>query len=490
MLETLGSSLQDFALNIRLVDVLDVALISVVFYLVINWLIRSISRRTLIGLTVLLIIYMLARISGMYLTELLIQALFVIILIALVVVFQSDIRRTVDRIGNWRFFSNNETNSQASQATDILTEASSSMAENKTGALIVIRGQESWDRHIEGGIPIKGQISTELLHSIFNPTAPGHDGAVLLDGDNIVRFGVHLPLSKNIGENFPGGTRHAAALGISEHCDAFVVVVSEERGTISIAHHGTLTELDSTSELKNLLDDFWQEHYQSQDSTFIEGWKLKNLQTAIASITLAGILWFAFAYQSGTVYRTFSVPIEYRNLQSSNIVVEDSLPMQARVTIAGPEQAFRALDPSNLVITFNLNDEDLYSNELFITENDINLSNDLQLYDVDPRILNISAQEVEQMQRPIKVTMSGTLSSELELTSVEAEPEVVTLTVPTGTIIEDSIATEPIDLSEIDESTELKRDILLPSGVTLPEGESQEIVISIEVREKDNTSNS
>ncbi|PAU93088.1 TIGR00159 family protein [Aliifodinibius salipaludis] len=487
MIETLGSSLQDFAYNVRIVDILDVALISVVFYLLINWLIRSLSKRTLIGFSTLFVIYLIARLSGMYLTELLIQALFIVILIGMVVVFQSDIRRIVDSVGNWNFFMKNDPPSDSRTATNIIAEAASKMAYNKTGALIVIRGKENWDRHIDGGIALDGQLSTSLLYSIFNPTAPGHDGAVLLEGNNIVRFGTHLPLSRNMGENFEGGTRHAAALGISEQCDALVVVVSEERGTISVAQSGLLKTLESRSELKRILDDFWEKHYQSEDTSIINGWKQRNIQTAIASLVIAGMLWFAYAYQSGTVYRSFSIPIEYRNLQNSSMMVQDSLPMQAQVTLAGPEQAFRALDPSTLVITFDVNEENLNSGKFPITENVINIPNEFRLYDANPQSLEITAQEVEQLQIPVHIAMSDTLSDQLELLSISAKPETVTVAVPKGNTVPDSIATESIDLSDIEESMKITKDLLLPLGLRLSEDETQEIVISIEVREKDNT---
>ena len=486
MLESFVSNFQDFVLNVRIVDILDVALISVVFYLIINWLIQSISRRTLTGFSILLAIYIFARLSGMYLTELLIQALFIVILIALVVIFQSDIRRIVDRIGSWNFFTNNNTLSYSNNATNIITEAASGMGENKTGALIVIRGKENWDRHIDGGIPLDGKLSIPLLYSIFNPTAPGHDGAVLLEGDKIVRFGTHLPLSKRLGKNFSGGTRHAAALGISEYCDALVIVVSEESGTISVAQSGTLNKMDSTSELKNTLDNFWNEHYLSQNSTLIDSFKKRNLRTAIASVVLAGILWFAFAYQSGTIYRSFSVPIEYRNLQTSNATVQDSLPIQARVTLSGPEQAFRTMDPSDLVISFDLSNENIPSDELLITENNINLSNDFRLYDVNPKSLDISTQKVIQAQIPIRVPVSGTLSDQLELTSINPVPELVTISIPSGNTIPDSIATKSVDLSDIKESSKVTKELLLPMGITLFEDTPKEIAISIDVREKDN----
>lgn len=484
MLETLGSGLQEFVRNVRIVDILDVALISFVLYLLINWLMRSISRRTLLGFSLLFIVYIVARLSGMYLTELLIQGLFIVILIGLVVVFQSDIRRIVDRIGNWDFFSQNKASSYSNSATDIIAEAVSRMANEKVGALVVIRGEESWDRHIDGGIKMEGELSIPLLRSIFNPTAPGHDGAVLVEGDKIVRFGTHLPLSKNMGENFAGGTRHAAALGLSERSDALIIVASEERGTISIAQNGVLTELDSTSELKNILDNFWNEHYQKKDSSFTNGWKKRNIRTAIASITLATVLWFAFAYQSGTVYRSYSVPIEYRNLETNEEIVKESLPMQTQVTLAGSEQAFRSLDPTELVITFNLEEENLTSEELIITENHIELSNDLQLYDVNPRALEIETKDVKQVTLPITVPTTGRLPDQLELAEINTDPDSITVNVQQNTEIPDSLTTEPIALSEIEESTELERPLVLPSGVNLPQEVSGNITVSIKVREK------
>lgn len=482
MLEAIGSTLQDFVLNVRIVDILDMGLISVVFYLLLNWLIRSLSRRTLFGFTILFVIYVFARLTGMYLTELLIQTLFIVILIGLVVVFQSDIRRIVDRIGNLSFFNNEESSSYSNTATDIITEATSRMANNRIGALIVIRGKESWERHIDGGIELNGQLTIPLLYSIFNPEAPGHDGAVLLEGDKVVRFGVHLPLSKNMSESHAGGTRHAAALGISEHCDALVIVVSEERGTISLAQDGRLIPLDSNSDLKTRLDEFWNEHYKLQDSTLIDWWKRRNLRTALASVSLAIALWFTFAYPSGTLYRTYSVPIEYRNLQTSNIAVVDSLPMEARVTLLGSEQAFRSLDPSELVISFNLEEETPTSNELSITQNNLNLSNDLELYDVTPKKLKIKT--VRQIQRPVKIATLGNLPGSLEISELTADPKSVTLIASREIPIPDSIATETVDLSSIDQSITITKDLFIPKGVTLPAGSPQKVSISIKVRKK------
>ncbi|MGK7368940.1 MAG: diadenylate cyclase, partial [Candidatus Halalkalibacterium sp. M3_1C_030] len=298
MFQNILNSLHDFLINVRIADIIDVALISVFFYLILNWLRQSTSRQSIIGITSLFGLYVLARLTEMYLTELLIEALFAVILIGIVVVFQSDIRRLFERIGSWSIFWKNSHNPFDNRTTNIITEAVAKMAEKKTGALVVLKGKESIDRHIHGGITLNGKVSIPLLHSIFNPKAPGHDGAVLLEGEHITRFGAHLPLSTKLDKISGGGTRHAAALGLAEQCDALVVVVSEERGTISIAKNGTIRELESANRLKGILDEHWKTQLEGEESAFKNWWRSRDLGTAIASVALAGIFWFAFAYQT------------------------------------------------------------------------------------------------------------------------------------------------------------------------------------------------
>ena len=109
--------------------------------------------------------------------------------------------------------------------------------------------REPIESHVEGGIALDGRLSEPLLLSLFDPSSPGHDGAVILRGAQIERFAVHLPLSVNRAALGPGGTRHAAALGLSERCDAICIVVSEERGTVSVARDGLLRVLARPQDL-------------------------------------------------------------------------------------------------------------------------------------------------------------------------------------------------------------------------------------------------
>jgi len=130
------------------------------------------------------------------------------------------------------------------------------LAAGKIGALMVLPGREPLERHLDGGVYLDGRISEPLLISLFDPATPGHDGAVVLRANQISRFGVHLPLSTDWDQLTGMGTRHAAALGLSERSDALCLVVSEERGTVSLAHGGRLVPIAGPEKLSAALDDF------------------------------------------------------------------------------------------------------------------------------------------------------------------------------------------------------------------------------------------
>ena len=188
---------------------------------------------------------------------------------------------------------------------------------------------------------VNGQISLPLIYSIFHPASPGHDGAVVLEGPRIERLGVHLPLSKNLAEIGDGGTRHAAALGLSERTDALVIVISEERGTISVAEHGRLTRIQP-AQLKPLLERRHQPHPPTPEPSD-SSWRLRNIVWKAVSLLLAVVLWLLFARQVETVQRTYIMPIEYRNAPAGYRIKEQGA-NRVEVTLSGSERAFSLLD--------------------------------------------------------------------------------------------------------------------------------------------------
>jgi DNA integrity scanning protein DisA with diadenylate cyclase activity len=167
------------------------------------------------------------------------------------------------------------------------------LAKEKTGALIVIRGNDPLERHMNGGIPLDGQLSEPLLRSIFDSHSPGHDGAVLIEQNRVTRFAVHLPLSKDLQQLAHVGTRHSAALGLAELADALCLVVSEERGTVSTAENGRLRKMDTLQELGAVIQRFLETKFppEPQKAIPIQFFR-RNWLAKLFSIILAVGFWY------------------------------------------------------------------------------------------------------------------------------------------------------------------------------------------------------
>ncbi len=145
------------------------------------------------------------------------------------------------------------------EEVEILVRTLTDLARDRIGALVAVRGNDMMVRHLEGGQECNGKLSEALLKSLFDAHSIGHDGAVVVKENRISQFSVQLPLSKNMKKLGNRGTRHAAALGLSELCDALCVVVSEERGTISVARNGELTEVSDPKQLAMILEGFYRD---------------------------------------------------------------------------------------------------------------------------------------------------------------------------------------------------------------------------------------
>lgn len=336
--------------RVRISDAVDVAIVSLALYILLVWLRSRASRSLGIVLALLLGIFLLARWLDLYMTTAAFQYGLMGLVLAFVLVFQQDIRHGVDRLGAYRLFGGSVSLKPLDAVSDTIVEAVSAMAKQRIGALIVFPGREPLDRHVRGGVDVHADISFPLLLSIFHSESPGHDGAIVIDGSRIEKLGVHLPLTSELSKIGGGGTRHAAALGLAEQCDALVVAVSEEVGTITIAHDGELTVVDSAGLTDRLHSYFADQVPSSQQSSLP---LLQNVAIKCVAIVLATTLWYLFAYRTDTIQRTFKVPVEYRNLAKDWEIVEPKV-TEVKVTLSGSEPAFAMLNPSTLTVSLKL----------------------------------------------------------------------------------------------------------------------------------------
>ncbi|HVR44239.1 MAG TPA: diadenylate cyclase CdaA [Thermoanaerobaculia bacterium] len=232
-------------------DAIDILLVALVIYGVIRLIQGTRAMQMSIGLATLGLTFVVARALQFVGLEMITGQILFYTPFAIIVLFQHEIRRALASMGRgWMDVIRNRTDEPQ---FDAVVAASKELARRRVGALIAIERTQSLRMYIETGKPLEALISAELLQNIFTPSAPLHDGAVIIQGGRIAAAGTFLPLSAStdLPEHF--GTRHRAALGLSEESDAFIVVVSEENGAISAAFDGRLHENLKPAELAHLL---------------------------------------------------------------------------------------------------------------------------------------------------------------------------------------------------------------------------------------------
>lgn len=234
--------------------VVDIAIVTTVMYWVLT-LISGTTAATLVrGIIILLTLgFVLSNLFNLTVLSWLLRNAIPALLVAIPILFAPELRRALEQLGRaGSRLPRAQTPLAGTRAADAIASAAVRLAERRWGALVVIEHSTALGEYVESGIKIDGLVSVDLLLNIFYPNSPLHDGAVIVRGDRVVAAGVVLPLTQ-AGQDSHMGTRHRAAVGISERSDAMAVVVSEETGTISIANNGQLKRGLGESQLRTVL---------------------------------------------------------------------------------------------------------------------------------------------------------------------------------------------------------------------------------------------
>ena len=230
-------------LAITLIDIIDICLVTWVFFKVYQYFRDTRAGQMLVGLIILMISSFIFNSFGLSAMSWLVNQFQTVWVVAFVILFQPEIRRLLIYVGQTRFFQR-IFQMGTSRSLEAIVDASLLLSEKKWGALIVIQRETGLRSYKDSSVQLKAEISSPLLLSIFNPESPLHDGAVILQNTLIEAAGCILPLTESQMILPEMGTRHRAALGITEESDAIVLIISEERGTISTAENGRFTNLD------------------------------------------------------------------------------------------------------------------------------------------------------------------------------------------------------------------------------------------------------
>ncbi|WP_202709995.1 diadenylate cyclase CdaA [Sporosalibacterium faouarense] len=268
--------MKELFLNIRIRDIIDIAIVAFAFYKLFMLIRETRAEQLIKGIILLLVATRMSQILELYTVQWILEKTMTVGVIALLIVFQPELRRALEYLGRSRLFTKSFVEIKDEAMTGLIeeiVEAVASLSRQKIGALIVFERDTGLNEVVETGSRINGQVSSGLLINIFIPNTPLHDGAVIIKDETVKAAGCFLPLTDNLHLSKDLGTRHRAALGITEKSDAIAIVVSEETGAISTADNGSLSRYLDIQTLRGTLKDIYKPNSQKQ--SIFNKWRQK-----------------------------------------------------------------------------------------------------------------------------------------------------------------------------------------------------------------------
>ena len=333
--------------NFRIQDVLDILFLTVVAYHLYLWFRGTKAFKALVGLFALGVIFTIAQTWGLFLTTWVFQILWQVLVILLIILFQSEIRQALEKFDPLRTLGLRKT-APPGQWTQGLSDVVFTLAKRKVGAIIIIERSERVEECVTSGQTLEGKPTSELLTSIFQKESPLHDGAILIKEGRIQLVACYLPLSSEEGLPKEWGTRHRAAMGMSERCDALLVVVSEERGEVTLIVERKVFRPATAGVMSQMLLDSlrpasrervpWKEKIRP---LFLNQWKAKY-----GTLLLVLVFWLLLAGQQDFEV-TFAVPLEVRNVPAAMTIAEPLDP-RVRIRVRGLRKDASVLSEKNV----------------------------------------------------------------------------------------------------------------------------------------------
>ena len=382
--------MRDLIASLRIAEIADLVVVWMLVSIALISLRATRARMALFGMGIVLGIYLAADRLDLELTTQILQGFLAVSVLVIVVVFQEDLRRLFEQIATIGL--QRRPLAAVVDGVDTLSRALVRLTERKEGALVVIPGREPLEPHLDGGVALDARISEPLLLSLFDPSSPGHDGAVVLAGDRVALFAVHLPLSSDHAQLGQRGTRHAAGLGLAERCDALCLIASEERGRISVAHAGKLRELRSPSDVSTEIRKFLTGLAPGAERGGPQRSVLSRWREGLLAVPLSALLW-VLAIPGGTVIEMESeFPVTLRGL-SDQYALESVEPETVTVRLEGRRRDLFLLDPDDVTVPVDVILVNLGRRSFGVSPDEVRAPAGIAVLSVEPDTIKISVRE-------------------------------------------------------------------------------------------------
>jgi len=351
-----------------------------------NWARRARAMRIALWVVFLHLASLVARHFDLLITTWVLEGASIALIVMLLFVFQAELRRAFLRLDRLLHFS--RASFQSPDPTwRALADAAFQMAPTRTGALIVIAREDPLAELTEDGINVGADVSPPLLVSIFQKTSPVHDGAAIVEGDRISKVGVILPLTGRTDVPLQFGTRHRAAMGLAERSDAVVLVVSEERGEVSLMIGRTWRVIDTAPELASQLQKLWNLQRAGWGERFRDFF-VADFGLKAAAAGLAAVVWAFSFLETGIALRTVSAPVEFQNVPRGMDVRTESTD-SLEVEVRGPSWIMDRSNLSSLVARIDMTSAQAGRIVHRITARDLNMPPGLYVDSIDPQQVTV-----------------------------------------------------------------------------------------------------
>lgn len=460
--------------------ILDILLISAGLFFLHRTLLRLGTWKIMAGIVLALVVFVLASALNLQGIEWIYQNLSHVAVLGLIVIFQPELRKVLEKAVS---VSPGRLRDQDAHLPGLIAESLDKLAQERCGAILVFPGREPIKDKLSGGYQLNALPSIPLILSIFDPNSPGHDGAVLTEGNKLSQFGVRLPMSQSARLSEDYGTRHHAAMGLAEQTDALALVVSEERGTVSAFVNGEMQPMANAEAITAaILDHQRALGFLGRDNT--PRISKRTVFQVFISLVIATIFWSTLVVAlREIVERVLPVTIDYTSPAESLVLVgkkED----EVKLHLTGPKSDMDTLATNPPNVKIDLSRMAKGTQTIIITSENLNLPKGVTLLDSSPQQLKLTLAEVVEKNVAISPQIIGKLPGNLKIAKITVNPDTVLITMPAGKDEKGTteVLTTPIYLDSISVDSKLFTKIIARPSIQPATKRWPDVEVTIELK--------
>ncbi len=432
---------------------LDILIITVALFLLCQTLVRFGTWKILVGILIAFFIFTIASLLRLEGVSWIFRNVSQVAVLAIIVIFQPELRKILEKFVS---LSRSKRVPPDHGLTEIVASSLWKLAAQKRGALLVYPGEEIFTEKLSGGHALNGKASEPLMMSIFDPHSPGHDGAVLVEDNQLSRFGVRLPMSQTtrLAEDF--GTRHHAAMSLAETTDALIFVVSEERGIVSAFKNGEMIKMRSPADISSQIMSH-QTQYGLLGLQRFSGWDRRTAMQAGSCLFLAIVLWTTLAASNRQIVeRTFVLPVTY-TAPAENLMLISPKIDEVKIQMSGPKAALNDFLLSQPVVNVDLSGMVEGTQTILLSEENISGDEEVAFLSSTPDRIQVTLAQIIRTSLPVVPQLVGSLPPGLKITKVRVRPERIQVLVPPSTSDDAplTVSTTPVYLNSVSASSRI-----------------------------------